>query len=98
MTKLFSFYHTNKRLEGKILINKIIIIIIIKPRDHVTSYFQDLKIMPIKMLLEYSTLKLLLKHLQKNFCQLKSQKIIFILDTTDSEQKKQTTNEARGPC
>ena len=31
----------------------------IKPRDHVTSYFKDLKIMPTKMLFEYFTLKLL---------------------------------------
>ena len=39
----------------------------IKPRDHVTSYFKDLKIMPIKMLFEYSTLKLLLKTFSQEF-------------------------------
>ena len=70
----------------------------IKPRDHITSYFKDLKTMPLKMLFEYSTLKLVLKTFSEEFLSTWVSKIIIILDTTDSDQKKQTTNEARSPC
>ena len=38
-----------------------------KPREHVTPYFKELKIMPIKMLFEYSSLKLLLKSFSAEF-------------------------------
>ena len=39
----------------------------IKPRDHVTSYFNDLEIFSIKMISEYCTLKLVLKTFSEKF-------------------------------
>ena len=78
---------TIQKATVRVILNK-------KPREHVTSFFKILKIMPVKMLFKFCTLKLLLKTFSNEF--LMSLKPKHSYNTRNDDLAVQKANNKRG--
>ena len=78
---------TIQKATVRVILNK-------NPREHVTSFFKVLKIMPIKMLFKFCTLKLLLKTFSNEF--LMSLKPKHSYNTHNDDLAVQKANNKRG--